>query len=77
MSKVNKFAKQNKQLCIFSLDALSSDYVARYAIDGLEKEKFYIVPGMTIKLLKFFSKIVPANILARMVYLSQKRKKDV
>lgn len=61
----------------FSLDALSSDYVARYAIDKLEIGKFYIIPGFSIKILKFFSKFVPTNILARMVFLSQKRKKDV
>lgn len=61
----------------FSLDALSSDYVADYAIKGLERNKFYIVPGFSIKMLKIFSKIIPTNMLARMVYLSQKRKKDV
>lgn len=61
----------------FSLNSLSSDYVASYAIDKLMKNKFYIIPGFKIKLLRFFSKFVPNFILARFVYLSQKKKKNV
>ena len=58
----------------FSLESLSSDYVANYAITSLEKNKFYIVPGTKVKLLKLASKFIPNNILSRFVYLSQKRK---
>lgn len=58
----------------FSLKSLSSDYVAEYAIKKLEQGKFYIIPGNTNKLLKLASKIIPTSILARFVYLSQKRK---
>ena len=61
----------------FSLDSFSSDYVAKYAIDNLEKGKFYIVPGIKIKLLKFISKFIPNSILSRIVFLSQKKKKNV
>lgn len=61
----------------FSLKSLSSDYVARYTVNSLEKNKFYIIPGFTNKLLRFFSKIIPNFILSRFVYLSQKRKKNV
>jgi len=61
----------------FSLKSLSSDYVAEYAIDALEKGKFYIIPGTKIKLLKIAGKIIPSLILARFVYSSQKRKKTV
>ena len=61
----------------FSLNSLSSEYVALYAIKKFEKGTFYIVPGLKIKLLKFFSKIIPNFLLARFVYLSQKRKKNV
>ena len=61
----------------FSLNSLSSDYVAEYAIKSLEKKKFYIVPGTNVKLLKIASKFIPNNILSRFVYLSQKRKKNV
>jgi len=61
----------------FSLDSLSSDYVAKYAIDKFLKDKFYIVPGLSVKFLRIFGKIIPNFILARFVYLSQKRKKNV
>jgi len=61
----------------FSLKSLSSDYVAQYAINSLNKNKFYIIPGPSTKLLKLFAKIIPNFILARFVYLSQKRKKNV
>ena len=61
----------------FSLDSLSSDYVAKYAIDKFLKNKFYIVPGISVKFLRIFGKIIPNFILARFVYLSQKRKKNV
>ena len=61
----------------FSLNSLSSDYVADYAIDKLMKNKFYIIPGIKIKLLRVCSKFLPNCILSRFVYLSQKRKKSV
>ena len=61
----------------FSLDSLSSDYVAKYAIDKFLKNKFYIIPGISVKFLRIFGKIIPNFILARFVYLSQKRKKNV
>lgn len=61
----------------FSLDSLSSDYVAKYTIDKFLKNKFYIIPGFSVKFLRIFSKIVPNCVVARFVYLSQKRKKDV
>ena len=61
----------------FSLKSLSSDYVAKYAIAGLEKNKFYIIPGTTNKFLKLAGKLLPNPLLSRFVYLSQKRKKNV
>ena len=48
--------------------------IAKYAIKQLEKNKFYIIPGIDIKLVKFFSKFVPNNILAKVAYKIQKRK---
>lgn len=61
----------------FSLKSLSSDYVAEYAVECLLKNKFYIVPGYNVKMLRFFSKIIPNFLIAKIVYLSQKRKKSV
>lgn len=59
----------------FSLSSVSSVYVADYAIKRLLRGKFYIVPTVMVKFIKIFSKIIPNFILAKVVYLSQKRKK--
>lgn len=58
----------------FNLHSLSSQYVAKYAVDKLFKNKFMIIPGLTIKPIKFFSKIVPDNILAKFAFKAQQRK---
>lgn len=58
----------------FSLKGLDSDYVAKYAIDMMLKGKFIIIPGFSIKMLRFVSKIIPDSLLVKMVYNSQKRK---
>jgi len=60
----------------FSLSGMDSDYVAKYAIDKMLSGKFIIIPGFSIKMLRFASKIVPDCLLIRMVYNSQKRKRD-
>ena len=59
----------------FEIKSLTSEYVARYAVDKMLKNKLYIVPGFTIKLAKFFSKITPTVILAKCSYHMQKRKR--
>ena len=58
----------------FSLKGMDSDYVAKYAIDRMFKNQFIIVPGLSIKMLRVISKIVPDSLLVRFVYKSQKRK---
>lgn len=58
----------------FALKGLSSEYVAKYAINKLLRGKFYIVPGTKIKLAKFASKISPSNIVAMFSYNMQRRK---
>lgn len=58
----------------FALKGLSSEYVAKYAIENMLKGKFYIVPGWKIKLAKIGAKIVPTNIVAKISYNMQKRK---
>ena len=58
----------------FALKGLSSEYVAKYAVDKLFKRKFYIVPGWKIKLAKFGAKIAPNNLVAKICYNMQKRK---
>lgn len=58
----------------FALKGLSSEYVAKYAVNKFLKGKFYIVPGWKIKLAKFACKIVPNNIVAMVSYNMQRRK---
>ena len=59
----------------FSLNSLTSEYVAKYTVKQLLKGKFAIVPGIHIKLLRFFAKITPNNIMTKLVYSSQERKR--
>ena len=58
----------------FSLKGLDSSYVAEYAIRKMFKGKRVIIPGFTMKLLVFFSRLVPAGLLTKITYHTQKRK---
>ena len=59
----------------FNLPSYTSERIAKYAIDKMIKGKFMIVPGIKIKMTKFFSKIIPDCIMAKCAYNIQKRKK--
>ena len=56
----------------FHLREATSYTVAKYAIDNLNK--FYIVPGIDIKLARIAAKIFPSNIVAKVTYMVQKKK---
>ena len=58
----------------FNLREANSMNVAKYAIKKLEKGKFYIVPGIDIKIAKIGAKIIPSNIIAKFAYMVQKKK---
>lgn len=58
----------------FALKGLSSEYVAKYAINKFFKGKFYIVPGWKIKLARIGVKLAPASLVAKISYNMQKRK---
>ena len=58
----------------FSLKGMDSDYVGKYTIDSMFKNKFIIIPGFSIKVLRVIFKVVPDSILVRFVYKSQRRK---
>ena len=59
----------------FNLKGISSEDVAKYAIDKILKGKFIILPGITIKLSRIFSKISPDKIVAKICYYMQERKR--
>lgn len=59
----------------FSIKALSSEYVAKYAIDQTLKGKEIIIPGLGIKILYALNKISPRCIATEIAYHTQKSKK--
>lgn len=58
----------------FSMKPLSSEYVAKYAIDNLLKGKRTIIPGTVNKCMHLLSKIAPSNLSMETVYHNQTRK---
>ena len=58
----------------FAFKPLSSKYVAKYAIDNMFKNKLVIVPGISMKLNRFHSKIIPNKLISIFIYHSQKKK---
>lgn len=58
----------------FHMREASSQDVAKYAIKKLEKGKFYIVPGIDVKLAKLGAKLAPAPFVSKITYKLQKRK---
>ena len=58
----------------FELSSLSSEYVARYAINKVLKGKEVIVPGILIKVTNFLNKILPSAIMIEAAYHMQKSK---
>ncbi len=63
----------------FTVKALSSEYVAKYAIDKCLKNKLIIVPGLSVKLGLFFNRFLPYKMSLKVVYNIQQgkvRKKD-
>ncbi len=58
----------------FHLREADSMEVAKYAIQKLEKGKFYIVPGLDVKIARLGAKLLPTTILSKFTYMAQKRK---
>ncbi len=58
----------------FKLREAESKDIAKYAIKKFEKGKFYIIPGIDIKIAKFGAKILPKNLISKISYMVQKRK---
>ena len=58
----------------FGVKSLKSEYVAKYAIDKMFKNKMLIIPGFTMKCAKFFERFIPEKALLRMAYNIQKNK---
>lgn len=58
----------------FSVKPLTSEYVAKYALDSMFKEKMLIIPGFKMKCAKFFGRFVSDKFLLKIAYHIQHRK---
>lgn len=58
----------------FHVREADSMTVAQYAIKKLEKGKFYIVPGIDVKIAKIGAKLAPTSFISKVTYMVQKRK---
>ena len=59
----------------FSTTPLTSEYVAKYAINKCLKGKVVIVPGISNKFVRIFNKIIPDIIIMKINYIIQLSKK--
>lgn len=58
----------------FHMREANSMSVAKYAIKKMEQGKFYIIPGIDVKLAKIGAKLAPSNFVSKITYMIQKRK---
>ena len=58
----------------FNLKSLTSEYVAKYAINKMFKDKLIIIPGIGVRLGIFFSRFIPTKLLLKISYGIQKKK---
>ncbi len=59
----------------FGIKPLSSEYVAKYGVNGMLKNKEIIIPGITNKLVRLSTKIFPWKFMSGVVYHMQSSKK--
>lgn len=59
----------------FSVKPLKADYVAKYAVDKMFKNKLLIVPGFMVRMGVFFSRFLPLKTLLKITYKIQEKKK--
>lgn len=57
-----------------SLPGMRTDEVADYAVRKMYARRGIIVPGFAMKLVRFFSKLVPDAVAARLAWYAQRRK---
>lgn len=68
-TEFNKVAKGK-----FTIKGLSSQKVAKIAVDGMLKNKLIIIPGLSTKLGIFFTRFLPYKLQLKIIYNIQKRK---
>lgn len=60
----------------FSVKPLSSDYVAKYAIDKMFQKRVVIIPGWKMKLTMFFRRFGSRKLIRKITYGIQKKKEN-
>lgn len=68
-TEFNKVAKVQ-----FSVKPLTSEYVAKYAIEKMFKGKTLVIPGFKMKLNYYFNRFLPKSIVLNIAYNIQSRK---
>ena len=68
-TEFNKVAKVQ-----FSVKPLTSDFVAKYAIDKMFKGKTLIIPGFTMRLNYYFNRFLPKRLILKIAYSIQSKK---
>ena len=58
----------------FTVKALSSEYVAHYAVDQMFKNKLLIVPGFTVRAGMFFNRFLSTKLSLKIVHNIQRKK---
>lgn len=58
----------------FNASSLTSEKVAKYTIDKMLKGKFIIIPGFSIKCIRFLSKIIPDSVMAKACFKVQEKR---
>jgi short-subunit dehydrogenase len=59
----------------FELKSVSSEYVAKYAIDKMLKKKLIIIPTFYMKIIIFFNRLLPIKTMLKIAYNIQKKKR--
>ncbi len=60
----------------FSIRPQDSDYVAKYAIDKMLKNKLIIIPGFKMKVTNFLNRFISNKMALKIVYKIQKKKEE-
>lgn len=58
----------------FSIKGISKEYVVKYTLKQLFKGKLVIIPGIKMKLVRFFVRFIPTKLLLKITYNIQKKK---
>jgi short-subunit dehydrogenase len=59
----------------FQLASITSEYAARCAVKGMLRKKMIIIPGIQMKLMRFFERFTPEKLLLRISYHVQVKEK--